>query len=89
MVYHNLAAMSATTIVIAHRLSTIRNADLIVVMDDGGIAETGTHAELLALNGLYSALARAQPSITSATEIARLRVPMDARPFGHPAGQPQ
>ena len=59
MVYHNLAALSATTIVIAHRLSTIRNADLIVVMDDGGIAETGTHGELLALNGLYSALARA------------------------------
>jgi ABC-type bacteriocin/lantibiotic exporter with double-glycine peptidase domain len=88
MVYHNLAAMSATTIVIAHRLSTIRNADLIVVMDDGAIAETGTHAELLALNGLYSALARAQPSITSATEIARLRVPMDAHAFGHPAGQP-
>jgi ATP-binding cassette subfamily B protein len=68
MVYQNLAAMSATTIVIAHRLSTIRNADLIVVMDDGRIAETGTHAELLALNGLYSALARARPSITSATE---------------------
>jgi ATP-binding cassette subfamily B protein len=89
MIYHNLAAMSATTIVIAHRLSTIRNADLIVVMDDGGIAETGTHAELLALNGLYAALARAQPSTTSATEIARQRVSVDARAFGHPSGQPQ
>lgn len=42
-----------TTFVIAHRLSTVRRADLILVMDHGCIAEKGTHASLLALNGLY------------------------------------
>lgn len=45
-----------TTLVIAHRLSTIENADVIVVMDKGRIVESGTHKELLALNGHYSAL---------------------------------
>ena len=42
-----------TTFVIAHRLSTVHRADIIVVMQDGQIAEQGTHAELLELNGLY------------------------------------
>ncbi|WP_127589039.1 ABC transporter ATP-binding protein [Paenibacillus koleovorans] len=45
-----------TTIVIAHRLSTIRNADIIYVMQDGKIAETGTHDELTARNGVYVSL---------------------------------
>jgi len=45
-----------TTIVIAHRLSTIRDADLIVVLDEGRIAETGTHASLLVKGGLYAQL---------------------------------
>jgi len=47
-----------TAIVIAHRLSTIRNADLICVIDDGRIAEQGTHDALLARGGLYAQLHR-------------------------------
>jgi len=45
-----------TSIVIAHRLSTIQNADHIVVMNKGEIAEQGTHSELIAMNGLYNGL---------------------------------
>jgi len=45
-----------TTLVIAHRLSTIEHADRVVVMERGQIAEQGTHAQLLALNGLYARL---------------------------------
>ena len=46
---------SRTTITIAHRLSTIRDADEIIVITEDGIAERGTHAELLAQNGVYAA----------------------------------
>jgi len=49
-----------TTLVIAHRLSTIEHADLIVVMQDGAIVETGTHAELLARSGVYAQLHQLQ-----------------------------
>ena len=45
-----------TSVVIAHRLSTIRNADLILVIEAGRIAERGTHASLLSRNGLYADL---------------------------------
>jgi subfamily B ATP-binding cassette protein MsbA len=46
--------------VIAHRLSTVQRADLIAVMQDGRILETGRHEELLARNGLYAALYQMQ-----------------------------
>ena len=49
-----------TTIVIAHRLSTVRDADVVVAMADGRAAETGTHAGLLAADGLYARLVRSQ-----------------------------
>jgi len=49
-----------TTLVIAHRLATVRAAKRIIVMDDGRIVETGTHAELVARGGLYAKLASLQ-----------------------------
>ncbi|WP_134739145.1 ABC transporter ATP-binding protein [Nocardioides sp. 503] len=49
-----------TSLVIAHRLSTVRNADQILVLDDGRIVEFGTHTELLARGGLYADLYRTQ-----------------------------
>ena len=51
---------SRTTLVIAHRLSTIEQADLIVVLDEGRVIETGSHAELLERDGLYAQLHRMQ-----------------------------
>ncbi|MGF6847733.1 subfamily B ATP-binding cassette protein MsbA [Chitinophaga sp. W3I9] len=49
-----------TSLVIAHRLSTIQNADLIIVLDNGQVAEQGTHQELLSNNGIYKRLIEMQ-----------------------------
>jgi ATP-binding cassette subfamily B protein len=49
-----------TSFVIAHRLSTVRDADIILVMEDGRIVEQGTHDDLLAARGAYAALHASQ-----------------------------
>ena len=51
-----------TSFVIAHRLSTIRSADIILVMDNGAIVESGTHDELMERKGAYYALYMTQYS---------------------------
>jgi ATP-binding cassette subfamily B protein len=59
-----------TTLVIAHRLATIRSADRILVLDQGRIAEDGTHDSLLAKGGLYARLARLQFTTEGRAEAA-------------------
>lgn len=56
-----------TTLIIAHRLSTVVDADQIIVLDKGQIVETGTHEQLLGLNGLYAAMWYRQQTSTSSS----------------------
>jgi ATP-binding cassette subfamily B protein len=55
-----IALAGRTSLVIAHRLSTVREADMILVVDEGRIVEQGGHAELLAADGVYAELYRTQ-----------------------------
>ncbi len=67
-IQHALATLSKgrTTLCVAHRLSTLKNADRIYVVDEGRIAEQGSHEELLELDGIYAKLVRIQ------TELSRI-----------------
>jgi ATP-binding cassette subfamily C protein CydCD len=56
----DLLARNRTTLVIAHRLSTVRSADRIIVLEDGRVAEIGSHRDLLAKGGLYAHLVSRQ-----------------------------
>ncbi|KAK4415580.1 putative ABC transporter B family member 8 [Sesamum alatum] len=59
------ACMGRTTLVVAHKLSTIRNADVIAVVSGGSIVETGTHNDLIDMNGHYARLAKLQRQFSS------------------------
>ncbi len=73
-----------TSFVIAHRLSTIRNADMVLVLDQGQIVERGTHTELLERKGFYYDLYMSQ---FRSEEIAPGSQPEAATGNGHPAGE--
>jgi ATP-binding cassette subfamily B protein len=62
VIEQNLKSLSCTQIIIAHRLSTVRDADLILVLNQGCIVERGTHAELLEMQGYYAKLIHNQLS---------------------------
>jgi ATP-binding cassette subfamily B protein len=64
----DVVSKNRTTLVIAHRLSTVIGADEIIVLKSGVIAERGTHAELLARNGLYASMWNRQREATQAEE---------------------
>jgi ABC-type bacteriocin/lantibiotic exporter with double-glycine peptidase domain len=59
-VEQNLRSLGCTQVIIAHRLSTVRNADRILVIDEGLLVEHGTHEELIKQNRYYARLIRSQ-----------------------------
>jgi ABC-type multidrug transport system fused ATPase/permease subunit len=69
-IFDELARLRCTRVVIAHRLSTIERADVIWVLDGGVIAESGTHADLMAQGGTYAQLYRGgKETVTSASQL--------------------
>ena len=64
MLFRSVLVKGRTTIAIAHRLSTLRNADRILAFDRGRLVEQGTHAELLAVDGIYARLVKIQTQVS-------------------------
>ena len=62
-IFENIRKMGCTRIIVAHRLSTIKDADLIVVMNEGKVVEQGRHDDLVALGGLYASLVSTQTEV--------------------------
>ncbi|MHA6692147.1 ABCB family ABC transporter ATP-binding protein/permease [Devosia sp. A449] len=86
----DVVSKNRTTVVIAHRLSTVVNADEILVLRDGVVAERGNHAALLAHDGLYAQMWNRQREATEAEEQLLLRTANDPDGFvkrGTPAGE--
>lgn len=84
-IQERLSRLSCTRIVIAQRLNTVREADRIIVLRDGEIAEEGRHEDLLALEGEYAALVRARearPGASSDGDSASVPVPVSSSPGG-------
>jgi ATP-binding cassette subfamily B protein len=91
-IHSNLSHLACTQILIAHRLSTVRDADLILVLHDGLLAENGTHADLLARRGRYAALVAAQLNGHGGTTSAdgpAARPGATAAATPHPANTPE
>ena len=76
-----------TTIAIAHRLSTLRNADRILVVDDGRIRESGTHQELIEKGGMYARLVKIQGQMVASSGIDKLSVEAEAEAEREEAGR--
>jgi len=76
----DVVSKGRTTLVIAHRLSTVISADQIIVLQDGKIAEKGTHGDLLEKKGLYAAMWDRQREATEAEE--RLRIARETDDMG-------
>ena len=78
-----------TTIAIAHRLSTLRNADRILAFDRGKLVEQGTHAELLAADGIYARLVKIQTQVSKQPTVDTLLLEDEEKPAAEEQATPK